>query len=221
MSSHAAPPRSGVREALLLDWRSLQSSYVGVLLFIAPVLTAVAVWFELTSMVAILVFVWSLQLAMEPWSIAKEGGARLPHLVGVSRRSVVTARYAWACLGWIGLSSTALVLMAGFGWLFGRDVADQVAEVGLFALAAVVGYAVAIPLRIRHGAAGSVAATAVVMVVVLIAVIGGAMLLVGDGDAVPMRYSLAAISLAAPLALLAVPISYRAAVRAYAAKDLS
>lgn len=213
----ALDPRAGVRQALALDRRSMETSSMGFLLLVVPV-TGMAAWFGWDTLGAILVLTWGFQAVSAAWNIDKTGGARLRETLGVPRATVVSARFVYAVAAVTALGLTTAVCLAGFGLLFGRDIADPVAQVLLFTAATVAVPAVAAPVRIRFGTLWWVVALFIAMVAVLGLALGGARLLVGDNTTV-WHFSAAGMGVAVLTAVVTVPIALRITQRVYDRKD--
>lgn len=184
--------------------------------------------------------VYTMLLVQGPWQIDEtDGGADLRRVVGLTRRSVVTARYITFAWYWLVFVIAALVApwtmaAAGVGqvgftmWDLGSRVvpagSGQVgaAMFGVWAAAmlSAVSGCFGIAARIRWGSAGSV------VLLCLVAVLGPlAIILVGSFGV--SDYALRTpgdIAVALGLLLLVVVggglVSHRSAIRAYERKDL-
>lgn len=155
---------------------------------------------------------------------AKEHGGVLRRVVGLSRRSIVTARYRE--MGVVAALALGVAATLNVGVLALMDEDPTPAAFAYWAMACfvVVCLCVGIPMRIRDNAGLTFIATAVVGVAVVVVVLLVTEPWIGGGGPPfpggPAALALACLMVLGLLVAVGVPISHRVAVRLYEERDL-
>ncbi|NYE00092.1 hypothetical protein BJY21_001276 [Kineosphaera limosa] len=214
----AQSARSSVRQALLLDWRAVESGSVTVVLVAFPLVGGFGMWLGGTSLPSTLVVLWAAMVALTPWRSDDTAVRRLRPSLGLPRRSIVTARYLWAGTAVLGLVLVTTIYVPVVGLLLNRPAAEELTLTWWLGTGVMVVLAAGIPARIRRGRAAST----VVMILVAVGTLAlsAATMVLVPIDSDMTAYNLVAFALTAALAVIAVPLSYLDAQRAYATKDL-
>lgn len=171
-----------------------------------------------TSNIAV---IYLMLLAQMPWQFDEiDGGAQLRRVVGLSRRSVVSARYA-TLAGYVlilivsNATARGVLLAAGFG-----DVAPAMFGVWAGATVAAAAGCIGIPARINWGRTACIVLLCIVVALALLAIMIIGSFAVSDYALRTPADAAVALGLLLLVAVGGGLASHRSAVRAYERKDL-
>lgn len=210
----------GVGAALRLDLTALDPRTIWTAAALVPVGALATVAFDAAGILIGLVGMWALQSVLAPWRVDEtDNGARLRSIVGLSRRTVVAARYVWTGLLLTTIAVVFTLAIWGVGALLDRPVSEYLATLWIGSGAILFVLAAGVPARIRY----SDATAFVVMLaagVLFVAVMIDGVVLGASPDADGLRFTLVSLVVIGAVDLIAVPAFYLTAQRWYSRKNV-
>lgn len=141
----------GVGAALRLDLTALDPRTIWTAAALVPVGALATVAFDAAGILIGLVGMWALQSVLAPWRVDEtDNGARLRSIVGLSRRTVVAARYVWTGLLLTTIAVVFTLAIWGVGALLDRPVSEYLATLWIGSGAILFVLAAGVPARIRY-----------------------------------------------------------------------
>lgn len=221
-AAHLDAERSDdVWAALKLDWFCVEKAAAVLGVGLLPVVASISLIGENAPSAAIFAVTWGMIVALRPWAIdAEEHGAELRRVLPLQRRAVVAARYVFSTL--LVLLGT-LLMVAGVlvtGLLTSRDITEALVTLTVVAGVWLLQVLVFVPVMVRHGKWIAIVALGLTVALAGAFILAVPSLVLGfDPDVEARLFAISAVAAAWVLPLVAAPLSYRSAQRAYAARD--
>lgn len=164
----------GVGAALRLDLTALDPRTIWTAAALVPVGALATVAFDAAGILIGLVGMWALQSVLAPWRVDEtDNGARLRSIVGLSRRTVVAARYVWTGLLLTTIAVVFTLAIWGVGALLDRPVSEYLATLWIGSGAILFVLAAGVPARIRYSDATAFVVMLAAGVLFVAVMIGG------------------------------------------------